>query len=82
MHLRAVGFDQEEVIYVIEGLQPDGKWEPVAAPDSRPFTVKAAQTRLEQIVREYPFLNRREFRRRLRIVAYQRALIRWEQEVE
>ena len=65
---------QRVVIYVVEARQATGRWEPVAAPKERPFTIEAAQKRMKELMEEYPYLRVAHRRKMLRIKAY--AIIR------
>lgn len=63
--------------FLVEARQLTGEWEPVAAPRDRPFTREAAEKRLEELLKEKPFLqNRRAW---LRVMTYEQAPVRWKE---
>jgi hypothetical protein len=77
-------------IWVVEVLQKTGRWEPVAAPRMRPFARKDALRRMEELIEEYPQLERKvlhatafKMASPVRVRRYEATTdIRWKQEKE
>lgn len=62
-------------IWVVEVLQRNGRYEPVAAPAERPYTLEAAKQRTRELIEKYDFLKKRKYK--MRIGLYRQVLVDW-----